>query len=149
MSHRFGYVSVIFLPLPRISVKCGPVFFPRYNIWHPLFFTLNEHMIIFSLFPFAFSLFSPPFFHFPLSFSLLFSSIPFFSFGDLQSDTIYSPTPGGSTGPPGTPFPYAPDQDHVIVSVFFSCRVFVIHVFISSYMYLFGWHYIMRMSCLL
>ena len=36
MSHRFGYVSVIFLPLPRISVKCGPVFFPRYNIWHPV-----------------------------------------------------------------------------------------------------------------
>jgi len=117
--------------------------------WVQLFFTLNKHMITFSLFPFAFSPFSPLFSISPFPFLYFFPLFPSFL------SEIYSPTPftvrrqGGPLDPPGTPFPYAPDQDHVIVSVFFSCRVFVIHVFLSSYMYLFGWHYIMRMSCLL
>ena len=39
---------------------------------------------------------------------LSFPPFPFFFLGDLQSDAIYSPTPGGSTRPPWPPFPDAP-----------------------------------------
>ena len=79
--------------------------------WIQLLSSLNKHMIIFSLSLFAFSTFPlPPYFFifphlslFPVFFSFLFPSIPFFF------SEIYSPTPftvrrqGGPLDPPDPP----------------------------------------------
>ena len=72
---------------------------------HPL--SLVCVCVVCLLLPFSFFLL---FFVFPffLLFSPIFSLFPFFFLRDLQSDAVYSPTPGASTGRPGPPFPYAP-----------------------------------------
>lgn len=68
--------------------------------WVQLFFTLNKHMITFSLFPFAFSPFSPLFSISPFPFLYFFPLFPSFL------SEIYSPTPftvrrqGGPLDPP-------------------------------------------------
>ena len=61
---------------------CLPVFLPVF-----LPFYMPYGMSCFLIFLFSYFLSFPP--------------IPFFFLGDLQSDAIYCPTPGGSNRPPG------------------------------------------------
>jgi len=98
--------------------------------WVQLFFTLNKHMITFSLFPFAFSPFSPLFSISPFPFLYFFPLFPSFL------SEIYSPTPftvrrqGGPLDPP------EPPSRTPLIKITWLSRFFFRVVF-SSYMYFF------------